>query len=192
MVRWPGKIAAGSISNEIMHHMDWLPTFTSMAGNSEVKESLLTGYTADGHTYKVHLDGYNFLPYLLGESDKSPRNEIFYFTDDGDLSALRYKSWKIVFLEQREVGTFVLWANPFTPLRIPLIFNLRRDPYERAQITSNTYYDWLLDRVYLLVPAQTYVGEFLATFKEYPPRQKAASFNLDDVMVKLQETTGSH
>ncbi len=192
MVRWPNKIAAGSISNEIMHHMDWLPTFTAIAGNADVKESLLTGYTADGHYYKVHLDGYNFLPYFLGDVEMGPRSEIFYFTDDGDLSALRYHDWKLIFLEQRATGTLELWANPFTPLRIPLIFNLRRDPYERAQITSNTYYDWLLDRAYLLVPAQEYVGKFLGTFKDYPPRQKAASFNLDDVMETLQEASGSH
>ena len=192
LVRWPGKIAPGTISNEIMHHMDWLPTFTAMAGNDDVKESLLTGYTADGHNYKVHLDGYNFLPFLLGDDDTGPRDEIFYFTDDGDLSALRYNDWKLIFMEQRGEGTLELWANPFTPLRIPLIFNIRRDPYERSQITSNTYYDWLLDRAYLLVPAQEYVGKFLATFQDYPPRQKAASFNLDDVMEQLQQGTGSH
>jgi arylsulfatase len=191
-VRWPGRIAPGSVSNEIVHHMDWLPTFAAAAGEPEVKEKLLTGYQASGKSFKVHLDGYNILPYLTGEAARTPRQEIFYFTDDGDLSALRYEDWKIVFLEQRAPGTLKVWANPFTPLRVPLIFNLRRDPYERAQITSNTYYDWLLDHVFFLVPAQAYVGRFLDTFVDYPPRQKAASFSLDQVMEKLQSAGGSH
>jgi len=190
-VRWPGKIKAGTVSNEIMHHMDWLPTFLAVAGEDDVKEKLLTGHTAIGRDYKVHLDGYNFLPFLTGKEKTGPRDEIFYFSDDGDLISLRYKVWKLVFMEQRAVGTLKLWANPFTELRMPLIFHLRRDPYERAQITSNTYYDWLLDRAYLLVPAQAYVGEFLKTFEEYPPRQKAASFSLTDVMEKMQSGMGS-
>ena len=191
MVRWPGHIEAGAWSTEIMHHMDWLPTILAAAGDADVKKKLLKGHRAMGRKYKVHLDGYNFLPYLTGKTDKGPRDEIFYFTDDGDLSALRYHDWKLVFLEQRATGTFKIWANPFTPLRVPLITNLRRDPYERAQLTSNTYYDWMLDRAYLLVPAQAYVGKFLETFKKYPPRQKAASFSLDDVLGKLQ-AGGSH
>ncbi|HNP59729.1 MAG TPA: arylsulfatase [Nitrospirales bacterium] len=191
MVRWPGKIQPGSVSNEIMHHMDWLPTFAAIAGDSDIKEKLLKGHQAGNKTFKVHLDGYNFLPYLTGKEKKGSRDEIFYFTDDGDLSALRYRDWKLVFLEQRAEGTLKLWSNPFTSLRIPLMFNLRRDPYERAQLTSNTYYDWLLDHVFLLVPAQEYVGKFLATFKEFPPRQKAASFSLDQVMEKLKEGGGS-
>jgi arylsulfatase len=191
MVRWPGKIAAGTWSNQIVHHMDWLPTFLAAAGDPEVKEKLLKGgVKAIGRSYKVHLDGYNILPMLTGEVEESPRNEIFYFSDDGDLTALRYRDWKIVFLEQRAPGTFRVWAEPFTPLRVPLIFNLRRDPYERAQLTSNTYYDWLIDRVYLLVPAQAYVGSFLASFKEFPPRQKAASFSLDRVMEALSPQGG--
>ena len=192
MVRWPGRIAAGSVSNEIMHHMDWLPTFVAAAGNGNVKEQLLTGYDSPalGRSYRVHLDGYNFLPFLTGETDEGPRDEIFYFTDDGDLSSLRYQDWKLVFLEQRATGTLQIWAEPFTELRIPKIFNLRRDPYERADRTSNTYYDWLLDRAYMLVPAQAYVGAFLATFQEYPPRQTAASFTLDQVMEKLQPSGG--
>ncbi len=192
-VRWPGKIKAGSYTNEIVHHMDWLPTFLAAAGKDDIKEDLLDGYksSALGREYKIHLDGYNILPLLTGESEKSGRNEIFYFSDDGDLTALRYQDWKIVFLEQRVEATLQAWAEPFVPLRIPLIFNLRRDPFERAQKTSNTYYDWLLDRAYLLVPAQAYVGQFLGSFEEYPPRQKAASFSLDKVMEKLTEGTGS-
>jgi len=192
MVRWPGRIAADTVSNEIMHHMDWLPTLLAAAGTDDIKDRLKQGNVRSlGRRYKVHLDGYNFLPYLTGEADKGPRREIFYFTDDGDLSALRYQDWKLIFMEQRATGTLELWANPFTPLRVPLIFNLRRDPYERAQLTSNTYYDWLIDRAYLLVPAQAYVGQFLSTFREYPPRQKAASFSLDQVMEKLELGAGS-
>jgi len=191
-VRWPGKIKAGSYTNEIVHHMDWLPTFLAIAGNDHIKQDLLDGHRskAMGRSYKVHLDGYNILPLLTGESDKSERHEIFYFSDDGDIMALRYDSWKLVFLEQRVEGTLQLWAEPFTQLRLPLIFNLRRDPFERAQITSNTYYDWLIDRAYLLVPAQAYVGKFLETFKDYPPRQEAASFSLDAVMEKLSDPGG--
>jgi arylsulfatase A-like enzyme len=186
MVRWPGKIKPGSWSNEIVHHMDWLPTFLAAAGEPDIKEKLMKGgVEAIGRSYKVHLDGYNILPMLTGETDKSPRKEIFYFSDDGDLTALRYSDWKLIFMEQRVEATFQAWMEPFVPLRVPLIFNLRRDPYERAQKTSNTYYDWMLDRAYMLVPAQAYVGNFLATFKEFPPRQKAASFSLDKVMEAL-------
>jgi arylsulfatase A-like enzyme len=192
MARWPGKIEAGSVSNAIMHHMDWLPTFLAAAGTDDIKERLKEGNVrAIGRKYKVHLDGYNFLPYLTGETDKGPRHEIFYFSDDGDLTALRYDDWKLIFMEQRVEATLQAWSEPFIPLRIPLIFNLRRDPYERSQITSNTYYDWLIDRAYLLVPAQAYVGQFLSTFQEFPPRQKAASFSLDQVMEKLQTPSGA-
>jgi arylsulfatase A-like enzyme len=166
--------------------MDWLPTVLAAAGEPDIKEKLMKGgVEAIGRSYKVHLDGYNILPMLTGETDKSPRKEIFYFSDDGDLTALRYSDWKLIFMEQRVEATFQAWMEPFVPLRVPLIFNLRRDPYERAQKTSNTYYDWMLDRAYMLVPAQAYVGNFLATFKEFPPRQKAASFSLDKVMEAL-------
>lgn len=192
MVRWPGHIKAGVWSNEIMHHMDWMPTFLAAAGDADVKKKLLKGHKAIGRKYRVHLDGYNFLPHLTGKEDEGPRKEIFYFSDDGDLTALRYKDWKLIFMEQRAEATFQAWIEPFIPLRIPYIENLRRDPYERALITSNTYYDWLLDRAYLLVPAQAYVGKFLGTFKKYPPRQKAASFSLDKVLEKLQKGGGSH
>jgi arylsulfatase len=186
-VRWPGKIKAGTWSNAIMHHMDWLPTFLAVAGEDDVKEKLLTGHKAIDRNYKVHLDGYNFLPYLTGKAKTGPRKEIFYFSDDGDLTALRYNDWKMIFLEQRAEETFQAWREPFVPLRVPLIINLRRDPYERGMKSSNTYDDWLLDRAYLLVPAQAYVGEFLGTFREYPPRQKAASFSLDQVMEKMTQ-----
>ena len=189
MVRWPGKIEASSVTNEIIHHMDWLPTFLAAAGDPDIKEKLKAGgIHAIGRTYKIHLDGYNILPLLTGQTDESPRKEIFYFSDDGDLTALRYGDWKLIFMEQKAMGTMRVWQEPFVPLRLPFIENLRRDPYERALITSNSYYEWLLDRAYLLVPAQAYVAKFLATFKEFPPRQKAASFSLDQVMEKL--TTG--
>jgi arylsulfatase len=191
MVRWPGKIEAGAWNNQIVHHMDWLPTFAAAAGEPDVKAKLLQGgFKAIGRKYKVHLDGYNVLPMLTGEVQEGPRKEIFYFSDDGDLTALRYQDWKMVFMEQQTQGTLRVWMEPFVPLRVPLIFNLRRDPYERATLTSNTYYDWLLDRAYLLVPAQAYVGNFLATFQEFPPRQKAASFSLEQVMEKLTPAGG--
>ncbi len=189
LVRWPGHIKPGSVSNEIMSTLDWFPTLCAVAGVPDIKEKLLKGYEANGKHFKVHLDGYNFLPYLTGKEKKGPRREIFYFSDDGDLTALRYDDWKLIFMEQRAKGTLRVWQEPFVPLRIPLILNLRRDPYEIAPITSNTYYDWLLDRAYLLVPAQAIVGKFLMTFKEYPPRMKAASFSLDKVMEQLHETT---
>ncbi len=187
MIRWPGKIKAGSVSNEIVSGLDWLPTFLAAAGESDVKEKLLKGHEAAGKTFKVHLDGYNLLPYLTGKEEKSPRDSFFYFNDDGQLVGLRFENWKLVFLEQRAKGTLRVWAEPFTTLRVPKIFDLHADPYEQADITSNTYYDWLLDHAFMLVPAQAYVGEFLATFQEFPPRQKPDSFNVEEVMKKLQE-----
>ncbi|MGA9412011.1 MAG: arylsulfatase [Roseobacter sp.] len=195
MVRWPGLIEPGSVSNSIMHHMDWLPTYLAAAGRPTVKEELLEGITVaevgGGRDYKVHLDGYNFLPYFSGEVDEGPRKEIFYFSDDGDLTALRFQDWKLIFLEQKAYTTLRAWAEPWTELRLPLIFNLRRDPYERSYRTSNTYWDWMIDRAYFLVPAQAYVGQFLATFQEFPPRQKAASFSLEQVMDKLTSPAGN-
>ncbi|KPK34492.1 MAG: arylsulfatase [Betaproteobacteria bacterium SG8_40] len=189
-VRWPGVIQPGSVSNGIVHHMDWLPTFAAAAGKKDIKEDLLDGYKsrALSREYKVHLDGYDLTEHLKNPDEvPSPRKEIFYFSDDGDLTALRYQDWKMIFMEQKAEGTFRVWMEPFVPLRVPLIENLRRDPYERASITSNTYYDWMLDRAFLLVPAQAYVGNFLQTFREYPPRMKAASFSLDKVMEMMSE-----
>jgi len=192
MVRWPGKIKAGSVSNEIMHHMDWLPTYMAAAGSPDIKERLKKGGVKSmGRKYKVHLDGYNFLPYLTGQEEKAPRREIFYFADTGELTALRYNDWKAIFLEQKEYTTLRAWIEPWTVLRTPLLFNLRRDPYERAYRTSNTYYDWMIDRAFMFVPAQAYVANFLETFKEFPPRQKPASFSIDQVMEKLETNTGS-
>jgi arylsulfatase len=187
ILRWPGRIRPGSVSNEMVAHHDMLPTILAVAGEPQVREKLASGYKIGDMTYKVHLDGYNLVPYLTGQAPKSPRESFFYINDDQQVVALRYDNWKIVFMEQRAPGQMLIWANPFTSLRVPKIFNLRTDPYERADITSNTYYDWLFDHVYLLVPAQDYVGQFLATFRDYPQRQKAASFNLDEVMAKLKE-----
>ena len=187
MVRWPGHIKPGSVSNEIVSHMDWLPTFLAVAGDPDIKDKLLKGNQVGKKNFKVHLDGYNLLPYLTGQATESPRKEFFYFSDDGDLMALRYDNWKIVFAQQRTEGTLQIWAEPFVKTRVPYIYNLRTDPYERASITSNTYWDWMLDHVYLLVPAQDIVGQFLGTFKEYPPRQKAASFTVDEVLQSLQQ-----
>jgi arylsulfatase A-like enzyme len=187
MVRWPGHIKPGSVCNEIVSHLDWAPTLLAAAGVPDITEKLLKGYKIGNTTFKVHLDGYNMLPLFTGEAKKGPREDFFYFNDDGGLTALRFDNWKLIFQEQRAPGTLRVWSEPFTPLRLPLMFNLRTDPYERAQITSNTYYDWLLDHAFLLVPAQQYVGKFLATFKEFPPSQKSASFNLDGVMEQLKE-----
>ena len=186
-VRWPDKIKAGSVSNQLISHMDWLPTLLAAAGEPEIKEKLLKGHQVGGKTFKVHLDGYNQLPYLTGETDKGPRDEFFYFSDDGDLLAMRYDNWKMVFMEQRVEGTCQIWAEPFVTLRVPKMFNLRTDPFEFADITSNTYWDWMFDHIFLLVPAQHLVARFLATFKDFPPRQKAASFTVDQVLEKLKE-----
>jgi arylsulfatase len=187
MVRWPGQIEPGSVTNEIVHHMDWLPTYLAIAGAPDIKERLKEGNVrAIGRSYKVHLDGYNMLPLLTGETDEGPRQEVFYFSDDGDLTALRLGDWKMMFMEQKARTTLRAWIEPFTPLRVPLLFNLRRDPYERAYFTSNTYYDWLIDRVFLLFGAQAAATEFLQTFQEFPPRQKAASFTIDQVMEQME------
>jgi arylsulfatase len=187
ILRWPSKIKAGQVSNEIVAHYDMLPTILAAAGDADVTNKLLAGYKIGDMTYKVHLDGYNLVPYLTGQMAKSPRVSFLYINDDQQLVALRYDNWKFVFMEQRANGQLLLWANPFTNLRVPKIFNLRTDPYERADVTSNTYYDWTMDHVFLLVPAQDYVGQFLATFRDYPQRQKAATFNLDEVLAKLKE-----
>ena len=177
----------GETSTEIVAHYDWLPTLLAMAGDDQVTDKLLKGYQVGDMNYRVHLDGYNLVPYLTGQTNKSPRESFLYVNDDQQLVSLRYDNWKLVFLEQRAPGTLRVWSEPFTNLRVPKIFNLRTDPYERADITSNTYYDWLLDHAFLLVPAQDYVGQFLMTFRDYPQRQKAASFNMDEVMENLKE-----
>lgn len=190
MVRWPGHVPAGVVSNDVMSHLDWMPTLLAAAGDPKMKEKLLDGHSAADKTFKVHLDGYNFLPYLTGETKEGPREEYFYFSDDGDLLAMRYYNWKVHFAQQRTPGTLALWGEPFVKTRIPWLYNLRTDPYERASITSNTYWDWYIDHVFLLLPAQSFVGDFLATFEEFPPRQEAASFTIDDALEMLQKPAG--
>lgn len=185
-VRMPGRFPAGKVLNGVVSHQDWLPTILALAGAPDTKDRLLRGQQSNGKSFKVHLDGYNMLPYFTGEVEESPRKEFFYVNDDGQLVALRFEDWKLVFMEQR-AKTLALWAEPFVPLRIPKIFHLRRDPFERADENSNTYYDWLLDHAFLLVPAQAYVARMLESLKQYPPRQKPASFNLDRVMEQLSE-----
>jgi arylsulfatase A-like enzyme len=186
MIRWPGKIPAGVVSNEILQHHDWLPTFLAAAGEPDIVEKLKTGHTVGERAYKVHIDGFNLLPYLTGQVDKSPRPGFVYFSDDGDLLALRYDNFKLAFMEQRMPGTLQTWAEPFVILRVPKMFNLRTDPFERADITSNTYWDWVLDHAYVVYAAQALITQFLATFAEFPPRQKAASFTIDQALERLE------
>jgi arylsulfatase A-like enzyme len=186
VIRWPGHIPAGVVSNEIVQHHDWLPTFLAAAGDTDTVEELKAGKAIGDTTYKVHIDGFNLLPYLTGETEKSPRKGLVYFSDDGDVLALRFDNWKVVFMEQRVQGTLQVWAEPFVPLRVPKLFNLRTDPFERADLTSNSYWDWLFDNSYLVLAAQTIIVQFLASFREFPPRQRAASFGIDQAVEKLQ------
>ncbi len=189
LIRWPGRIQGGSVSNELISGLDWLPTLLAAAGDPDIKDKLLKGHQAGAKTFKVHLDGYNQLPYLTGQQDGSARKQFFYINDDGDLVAMRYENWKVVFEEQRVPGTMRIWAEPFTKLRAPKLFDLRSDPYERADITSNTYYDWLTsDGAGVLVSGPAVVGQFLATFKEYPPSQRPSSFSIDQIMEKMQQS----
>jgi arylsulfatase len=191
VARWPGRIPAGTVSNEIVQHHDWLPTFLAAAGDQDAPKRLRKGDTFGGKKFKVHIDGYNLLPFLTTEGAKSPREAFFYFDDDGNLVGVRHGNWKVVFAEQRAQGTLQLWAEPFTQLRVPKIFNLRTDPFERADVTSNTYWEWILQKAYMVMGAQAVVQTFLDTFKEFPPRQKAASFTIDQAMQKMEEAFAS-
>jgi len=191
LMRWPGHIKPGSISNDMVSGLDWMPTLLAAAGEPEIKEKLLKGYQAGTKTFKVHLDGYNQLPYLTGQQPKGARNRFIYFNDDGDIVAARYENWKIVFEEQRATGTMRIWAEPFTKLRLPKFFDLRSDPYERADITSNTYYDWQLENAGILYGMLAGVGEFLQTFKEFPPSQRPQSFSIDQMVEQLQRSLNS-
>jgi arylsulfatase A-like enzyme len=189
MIRWPGRIQAGAISNETISALDWLPTLMAAAGDPDIKDKLLKGHQAGSKTFKVHLDGYNQLPHLTGQQEQGARKEFIYFNDDGDLVSLRYENWKVVFEEQRQQGTMQIWAEPFTRLRVPKVFNLRSDPYERADITSNTYWDWLQsDGGNAISAAQPIVGKFLATFREFPPSQRPSSFSIDQLVEKMQKS----
>ena len=190
LVRWPGTIASGRISNEVISMLDWVPTFMAAVGEPDIKDKLIAGHEADGKDFKVYLDGYNFLPYLSEKADKGPRIEFFYWNDGGELVGLRYAQWKLVFMEQRK-KMFDVWSEPFVKLRLPKLFNLRSDPYERADTDSNNYRTWWIRRVFTLVPAQTFVGDYMATFKDFPPRQKPAKFNVDDVLAATA-SPGAH
>jgi arylsulfatase len=165
---------------------DWLPTLLAAAGDPEVKEKLPEGYEVDGKTFNVHIDGFNMLPYFTGEVDESPRKTFFYISDDGEILAIRHGDWKAVLKEQR-AKALACWAEPFVSLRVPKFFNLRRDPFERADENSNTYYDWLISHVYLVYGMQALVAQQIDAFMKFPPRGKPAAFNLDEVMRQLEE-----
>ncbi len=188
MIRWPGHVKAGEVANQMVSGLDWFPTLVAAAGNADVKDQLLKGTSLSGTQYKVHLDGYNQLDYLTGKSPKSARSDFYYFNDDGNLVAYRYNDWKIVFCEQREPGGFVVWANPFTCLRAPKVFNLRMDPFERADVVSDQYYDWLAKNAYLIQYGVWRVAPFLQTFKEFPPSQRSASFSVDQMIEAMQRS----
>ncbi len=188
-VRWPGHFPAGEVRNGIVSHEDWLPTFAAAGGNPAIVEQLKKGVDLNGRSYKNYLDGANQLDYISGKTGASPRKEFIYVNDDGQIVAMRYEDWKAVFLENRGQA-FEVWREPFTELRVPLLFNLRRDPYEKSQHNSNTYNDWFLDRVYILAPMQRVAGNFLMTMKEYPPSQMPGSFNLEGIQKKIEATMG--
>jgi arylsulfatase len=189
-VRWPAKFKAGTVLNGIVSLQDWLETFLAAAGVPDIKEKLHQGYQAGEKYFKVHLDGYNMLPYLTGEVMESPRPFVFYFSDDGDLLAIRMGDWKVVLMEQR-AKQLMCWVEPFVPLRVPKIFHLRRDPFERADENSNTYWDWMISHAYIMYGMQAIVAQQIDEFIKYPPRQKPASFNLDAVMRQLEEMQSS-
>lgn len=190
-VRWPGKFQAGVTVNGIVSHEDWLPTFAAAAGAPDIKEKLRKGVRLDGRKYKNYIDGYNMIPYLSGEVDKSPRHEFWYVNDDGAVVAARYDDWKVVFMENRG-KQFGVWMEPFVELRVPAVFNLRRDPFEKAQHNANTYYDWLLERAFVIVPVQALASKFLKTMEDYPPSQSPGSFNLSKIEEELKKSMGSH
>ena len=185
-IRWPGVIEPGTVINEIGSHEDMLPTLLAAVGDSDVKAKLLKGTKVGDKEYKVHLDGYNLMPALKGDSKEWPRSEFLYWTDDGDIACLRYNNWKLVFMEQRGHG-FDVWQEPFVPLRFPKLFNLRTDPFERADHEGMGYGRWRAERMFALAPAQTYVAQWLKSFEEFKPRQEPGSFNLGDVMEKIKK-----
>ncbi len=187
--RWPGKFPAGKTLNGIVTHQEWLPTLLAAAGEPEIVDKLKGGHQAADSHFKVHIDGYNCLPYFTGEANESPRDWFFYTNDDGTIVAIRFGDWKAVFYEQR-AKRMQLWAEPFVPLRLPKIFNLRRDPFERADENSNTYWDWVLDHIFIIYPMQALAAEQIQSFREFPPRQKPAAFNLDSVLKTMEEASG--
>ncbi len=189
-VRFPGRFPEGVTLNGIVSHEDWLPTFAAIAGNPEIKDQLREGVELNGRSYRNYIDGYDMTAYLSGETDESPRKEFWYVNDDGQVVAARYNAWKVVFLENRGEA-FGVWREPFTELRVPLLFNLRRDPFEKAQHNSNTYNDWFLDRPFIIVPIQALAARFLQTMQEYPPSQSPGSFNLSKIEEQLRSVAGS-
>jgi arylsulfatase A-like enzyme len=181
MIRWPGRIQPGQVSNEVVSGLDWFPTLLAAAGDTDIKDRLLKGAGFGGKTFKVHLDGYNQLPYLTGQQPKSNRTDFAYFNDDGVLVAYRHGDWKAVFCQMEKPGGFPVWYSPFTCLRIPKLFNLRMDPYERADIVSDQYDKWRVDNAYLMGWVTMHAANFLETFVEYPPSQEPASFTIDQI-----------
>jgi len=188
MIRWPGRIQPGSVSNDIISGLDWLPTLLAAAGEPDIKSKLLAGYQVGSKNAKIHLDGYNQLPYLTGQQPSSARKEFVYLNDDGDVVALRVENWKLVFEEQRATGTMRIWAEPFTKLRMPKTFDLRSDPFERADVTSNSYYEWFMGNPAPFLVSQTVIGKFLSTFKDFPPSQRPSSFSIDQLVENMQRS----
>ena len=184
-VRWPGKFPAGTTLNGLVAHEDWLPTFAAAAGDATIKDKLAKGVSLGGRSYRNFIDGYNQLDHLSGKVPQSPRNEFFYVNDDGQIVAIRYSDWKVVFLENRGEA-FEVWREPFTELRVPLLFNLRRDPFEKAQHNASVYNDWFIDHAFVVVPLQQIAGRFLMSMKEYPPSQTPGSFNLDKIQKQIE------
>jgi len=188
-VRWPGKFPAGTTLNGLVAHEDWLPTFAAAAGDATIKDKLAKGVSLGGRQYRNFIDGYNQLDHLSGKVPQSPRNEFFYVNDDGQIVAIRYSDWKAVFLENRGEA-FEVWREPFTELRVPLLFNLRRDPFEKAQHNASVYNDWFIDHAFVAVPLQQIAGRFLMSMKEYPPSQTPGSFNLDKIQKQIEAAAG--
>ena len=182
-IRWPGIIKPNTIHNELFSHYDLIPTFCAAAGEPDIVGKCLTGYSAGAKTFKVHLDGYNMMPFLSGSDKESPRSDFIYWNDDGDLVAIRVQNWKIVFKAQENEGIGV-WRRPFSDLRVPMLYNLRADPFERGSELIE-YEKWMFDRAFIVVPSQAVIAKWLESFKEFPIRQKPASFNLDEVMANL-------
>jgi arylsulfatase len=182
MIRWPGKIKPGAISIQVMSHLDWVPTLMAAVGDTSVKADLKKGKRVGADTFKVHLDGYNFLPFLTGQQDTGPRREFFYFSDDGLLTSVRVGDWKMVFAEQR-AHRFDVWRDPFVILRIPKVFNLRRDPFERADTDSNSYNVWWDHKIAAVgMMGMGTVRQFVGSLQQFPPRQRPGSFTIDQIM----------
>lgn len=191
LIKWPGVIKPGSVFNDVFSHEDMVPTLLAAVGEPDIKKKLLKGHKANGRSFKVHLDGYNMLPYFKGDVDKGPRKEFFYWSDDGNLTGLRFDRWKMVFMEQRAHG-FAVWEEPLVTLRVPKLFDMRGDPFERAEKEAEEYNMWRFERAFLILPAVDYVSRHLATYKEFPPRQEPGSFNLDQVLQTLQQNPSTN